>query len=305
MLPIHPKLQQTRIIQCMRKCTYFLTATVPTSLVAPLVQSKPNATAAIATCLSFLQQLRKTEADCLNTQTRLQSTPSSTIQPHLREFYSPDRLQKKKNSKSPKVTGERTGRLKNSWQEEKYAEVIHAAHQQGIETEKPAAAEGLHYYLSLITAQANCPGRKWGFWLPALGNIWTRTLLLTSRELRDPCLSDHQQPIFDVVLAEDINMNDIWRKALLELLPFMQHYCYVHRIIFCAQLHVSYHIRESSYYFTKLIHLSKSKLYFLNIFFFSPLSFLSNILLYLEIFPLIDCHWLTSPMNTGHWTSGR
>lgn len=98
MLPIHPKLQQTRIIQCMRKCTCFLTATVPTSLVAPLVQSKPNATAAIATCLSFLQQLRKTEADCLNTQTRLQSTPSSTIQPHLREFYSPDRLQKKKTA---------------------------------------------------------------------------------------------------------------------------------------------------------------------------------------------------------------
>lgn len=184
-------------------------------------------------------------------------------------------IAEEKNSKSPKVTGERTGRLKNSWQEEKYAEVIHAAHQQGIETEKPAAAEGLHYYLSLITAQVNCSGRKWGFWLPALGNIWTRTLLLTSRELRDPCLSDHQQPIFDVALAEDIDMNDIWRKALLELLPFMQHYCYVHRIIFCAQLHVSYHIRESSYYFTKLIHLSKSKLYFLNIFFFSPLSFLS------------------------------
>lgn len=26
------------------------------------------------------------------------------------------------------------------------------------------SARGLHYYLSLITAQANCFGRKLGFW---------------------------------------------------------------------------------------------------------------------------------------------
>lgn len=110
MLPLHPKLQQTRIIQCMRKCTYFLTATVPTFLIAPVVQSKPSGTAATASCPSFLQQLRKTEAKHLNTRTRLQPTPSATIQPHLHEFYSLDRLRQKTQqvSKSNRKRGQET-----------------------------------------------------------------------------------------------------------------------------------------------------------------------------------------------------
>lgn len=73
----------------------------------------------------------------------------------------------------------------------------------------------------------------------------------------DPCLSDHQKPIFGVVLAEDMNMNDIWREAL-----------WVTAIHAALLLHAQDHIlsttarilplRESSYYFTTLIHLRKA-----------------------------------------------
>lgn len=234
-LPLHPKLQQTRIIQCMRKCTYFLIATVPTFLVAPVAQSQPSGTAATASCPSFLQQLRKIEAEHSNKSTV--NTLSHNTAPTTWTLFT----RQTEAQKTAKVT-------KGNRKTEEFLV-------RGKVCRSYTCCSGARYW-----DWKTCSSRVQGD-CTIISHNSTSQLFWKEIRFLVACFGQHlnKNTVTDLegttgipvsVTTRSLSLVLSWQRTLIwktfegrhfELLPFMQHYCYMHRIIFWAQPHVSYH----------------------------------------------------------------